>query len=68
MIDSFLNDRIDDEVEALNEGLKITYSDIFSNPTIRMLSENKNKKRSRASDFFLFGITLHKHQLLTLLQ
>ena len=34
------------QVEALNEGLKITYSDIFSNPTIRMLSENKNKKIS----------------------
>lgn len=32
------------QIEALNEGLKITYSDIFSNPTIRLLSENKNKK------------------------
>ena len=32
------------QIEALNEGLKLTYSDIFSNPTIRMLSERKNKK------------------------
>lgn len=32
------------QIEALNLGLKITYSDIFSNPTIRMLSERKNKK------------------------
>ena len=32
------------QIEALNIGLKVTYSDIFSNPTIRMLSERKNKK------------------------
>ncbi len=32
------------QIEALNLGLKLTYSDIFSNPTIRMLSERKNKK------------------------
>ena len=32
------------QIEALNSGLKLTYSDIFSNPTIRMLSERKNKK------------------------
>ena len=32
------------QVEALNLGLKITYSDIFSNPTIRMLSEKSNNK------------------------
>ena len=32
------------QVEALNEGLKITYADIFSKPTIRKLSDEKNKK------------------------
>ena len=32
------------QVEALNLGLKLTYSEIFANPTIRALSENKNMK------------------------
>ena len=32
------------QIEALNSGLKITYADIFASPTIRMLSERKNKK------------------------
>ena len=32
------------QIEALNQGLKITYADIFSKPTIRKLSEDKNKK------------------------
>ena len=32
------------QVEALNLGLKLTYSEIFANPTIRALSENKNSK------------------------
>ena len=32
------------QVEALNLGLKLTYSEIFANPTIRALSENKNAK------------------------
>ena len=38
------------QVEALNEGLKITYADIFSKPTIRKLSEEKNKKVSFKTD------------------
>ena len=38
------------QVEALNEGLKITYADIFSKPTIRKLSDEKNKKVSFKTD------------------
>ena len=32
------------QVEALNAGLKLTYSDIFTYPTIRTLSEKENNK------------------------
>ena len=32
------------QIEALNAGLKLTYSDIFSYPTIRKLSERKESK------------------------
>ena len=34
------------QIEAINSGLHLTYSDIFENPTIRMLSERKSKDLS----------------------
>lgn len=37
------------QTEALNLGLKLTYADIFSYPTIRMLSESKHKKTNISS-------------------
>ena len=38
------------QIEALNKGLALTYSDIFSNPTIRLLSEKDSRKAKKSEE------------------